>query len=233
MLTESELFAVGNFDASTIGHLRDALGGGVDAISAAGALDTNFYESSLTVSGTVAYTLAAPTVAGQRKRITCASAAATPLGTVTISSPDTTTGFVCPSTMVFTAAGQSVELIATSGLLWRVRSVLRSGTQTLVIGTTVTAGLVLASLYACSVTGTVSSTGTRALPNGLVAGDSCIVGNSVFASTPVGNINFTGITTAGVAATDLGAIGAATDMVTLQWNGTAWMVITNVGITVT
>lgn len=233
MLSTTNLQKVGNFDPTTIAQLSDALGAGVEGASASGALALDSYVSELTVSGTVAYTLAAPTIAGQRKRITCVSAASTPLGTVTITSPDTTTGFTCPSTMIFTAAGQSVDLVATSALLWRVKTVTRAGTQTLVVGTTTTAGMVLANLYALSVTGTVSSTTTRALPNGLVAGDQCIVGNSVFASTPIGNINFTGLTTANVAATDLGAFGAATDMVTLVWNGVAWVVITNVGVTVT
>lgn len=232
MLTDSQLLRVGNFDTDTINNLREVLGSTVDAVSAAGALSTTALVSELTVSGTMAFTLAAPTVAGQRKRIVCVSAASTPLGTVTISSPDDTSGFVCPSTMVFTAAGQAVELVATSALKWRVRMVNRAGVQVLVIGTTVTTGMVLAHHYSCSVTGTVSSTGTKALPNGLVAGDRCIVGCSVAASIPVGNINFTGLTLANVAATDLQAIGATTDTVTLEWNGAAWLVAANSGITV-
>lgn len=233
MLTEAQLFAVGNFDQSTIDNLREALGGGVEAISAAGALSLASYNTDLTVSGTVAYTLAAPTVIGQRKRITCVSATSTPLGNLTISAPDTTTGFVLPSLVTFTAAGQTLELIATAGLLWRARiGTQRAGAQTLVVGTTLTAGLVMPAIYLLSVTGTVSSTTTKALPNGLFPGDTCVVGQSVAASTPIGNINFTGLTTAGVAATDLQAFGALTDTVTLSWTGTAWLVIANSGVTV-
>lgn len=232
MLTETQLSQVGNFDTSTIAQLRAALSGGVDAVSAAGALDLAKYSTELTISGTKAYTLAAPTVAGQRKRIACVSAASTPLGTVTISSPDDTVGFVCPSAPIFTAVGQTLELIATSALKWRVQAVRRAGVQILVIGTTVTTGMVLAANYSCSVTGTVSSTTTKSLPDGLVGGDFCVVSCSTAASIPVGNINFTGLTLANVAATDLQAIGATTDTVTLHWNGAAWLVIANSGITV-
>lgn len=234
MLNEGQLLRVGNFDTDTISNLREILGGTVDSLSAAGALSLQTHVSELTVSGTLAFTLAAPTVAGQRKRIVCVSAASTPLGTVTISSPDDTTGFVCPSTMVFTAAGQAVELVATAALKWRVRMVNRAGVQILVIGTTVTTGMVLAHTYSCSVTGTVSSTAAanRGIPNGIVAGDRCIVACSTAASIPVGNINFTGLTLANVAATDLQAIGATTDTVSLEWNGAAWLVTANSGITV-
>ena len=234
MLTLEQLQKVGNFDASTIANLRDALGFGVDSVSAAGALSLTDYETQLTISGTVAYTLAAPTVAGQRKRIKCISAASTPLGTVTISSPDDTTGFVCPSTMVFTARGQAVELEATAALKWRVVGLTRAGVQILVLGTTVTTGMHLAANYSCSVTGTVTSpvSASKNLPDGLVPGETIVVSCSTAASIPVGSIEFTGLTLANVAATDLQGIGATTEYVLLQWNGSAWLVITNSGITV-
>ncbi len=234
MLNEGQLLRVGNFDTDTIANLREILGGTVDSISAAGALSLQTHVSELTVSGTLAFTLAAPTVAGQRKRIVCVSAASTPLGTVTITSPDDTTGFVCPSTMVFTAAGQAVELVATSALKWRVRMVNRAGVQILVVGTTLTAGMVLAHNYSCSVTGTVSSTTAagRGIPNGLIGGDRCIVSCSTAASIPVGNVGFVGLTLANVAATNLADIGATTDTVTLEWNGAAWLVAANSGVTV-
>lgn len=233
MLTEAQLFAVGNFDQPTIDGLREALGGGTEALSAAGALSVASFNTDLTISGTIAFTLAAPTVAGQRKRITCVAATSTPLGNLTISAPDTTAGFVLPALVTFTAAGQVLELVATTGLLWRARvGTQRAGTQTLVVGTTLTAGLVMPAIYLLSVTGTVSSTTTKGLPNGLFPGDTCIVGESVAASIPVGNISFAGITTAGAAVTDLGAFGALTDTVTLVWNGLAWMVVANSGVTV-
>lgn len=232
MLTLTQLQKVGNFDQPTIDGLSDSIGFGVDAVSGAGALSLTSFVTELTVSGTVAYTLAAPTVAGQRKRITCVSAASTPLGTVTVTSPDDTTGFVLPSTLVFTAAGQSIELVATSALKWRARSLTRAGVQIAVVGTTVLTGFVMCANYSLSVTGTVSSTTTKSIPNGIIPGEIIVVSQSVAASTPIGNINFTGLTLANVAATDLQAWGATTDTVTLQWNGAAWLVIANSGVTV-
>lgn len=232
MLTADQLKMVGNFDPSTIANLADAIGQGVDAVSAAGALDVTKHVTELTVSGTKAYTLAAPTVENQRKRITCVSAASTPLGTVTVTSPDDTTGFVLPSTLVFTAAGQSIELVATSALKWRARHLTRAGVQILVVGTTVTTGMVLADNYSLSVTGTVSSTTTKGIPNGIIPGEIIVVSQSTAASTPIGNITGTFLTLANVAATDLQAWGATTDTVTLKWNGAAWLVIANSGVTV-
>lgn len=234
MLSEENLKKVGNFDPTTIAQLADALGARIDAISAAGALALDQYETQLTISGTLAFTLAAPTVAGQRKRITCVSAASTPLGTVTVSSPDDTTGFVLPSTLVFTAAGQSIELVATSALKWRANSLRRAGVQILVIGTTVTTGMVMAANYSLSVTGTVSSaaSASRGLPNGIIPGEIIVVSQSTAASIPVGNIEGLYLTLANANATDLQAWGATTDTVTLQWNGARWLVIANSGVTV-
>lgn len=227
MLTETELFAVGNFDASSIAHLRAALGGGVDAISVAGALDPASYISELAISGTVAFSLAAPTVAGQRKRIVCVSAAATPVGTLTIASPDNVAGFVCAGTFVFNSPGQAIELVATAALRWRCVRVQRAGTQTVVVGTTVLTGLNLAATYALSVTGTVSSTATRALPDGSAVGETVTVGCSVAASTPSGTIALSALTTLGAAGTTLGTFNATTCYAALMWNGTAWQLIGN------
>ncbi len=60
-----------------------------------------------------------------------------------------------------------------------------------------------------------------------------MISNPTAASTPVGNINFVGTTLLGVAATDLQAIGAATDTAILMWMGAGgWQVMYQVGITV-
>lgn len=221
MLTESQFRTVGNFDQPTVDGLHDALGGGVDSVTAAGALSLASYATELTVSGTVAYTLAAPTVAGQKKKITCISAASTPLGTVTITSPETLAGFVCASSFCFTTVGQSIELQATSGLKWRATRVQKQGVRTLVVGTTVTTGFNLEH-FALSVTGTVSSTTTRAIPDGSAPGELLFVGVSVATGIPSGTIGITGLTTLGAAGTTLGTVGLTTNYAGLMWNGTAW-----------
>lgn len=232
MLTETQIQKVGNFDADTIANLRDALGAGVDAISAAGALSLTSYVTELTVSGTKAYTLAAPTVSGQRKRIVCVSAASTPLGTVTVTGPDTTSGFVCASAFTFTAAGQAIELIATAGLLWRCVRTQRAGVQAAVVGTTVLTGLNLAGLYNLSVTGTVSSTTTKGIPDGSAVGETMTVGCGTAASTPSGTITLTALTTLGGAGTTLGTFNATSCYAGLMWNGTGWQMTGNTTVIV-
>lgn len=235
MLSTTHLAEVGNFNTETQNQLRVALRGGIDAVSASGAVDLTQFVTELSVDGTKAYTIAAPSVDKQRHLIRCVAATNTPLGTLTVTSPDTTTGFACPATMIFTAVGQEVEFEAVniSGTLkWRLHRVRRAGVQILVLGTTLTAGMVLAHTYACSVTNTVDSTGaTKALPDGLVPGDMCIVTNPTVSGSPIGSLDFTGVTLANAAVTHLQAIGATSDTVTLNWNGAAWLVIANSGIT--
>ena len=239
MLNEDQIKRVGNFDPDTINNLKDAIGAGIEGISAAGALSLTAAITELTVSGTKAYTLAAPTVAGQKKRIVCVSAASTPLGTVTISSPDDTTGFVCSSTFTFTDVGQAIELVATTGLKWRATRVQRAGgaANNVVVGTTVLTGLNLWLRYCLSVTNTVSSTGTGALPNGSAVGERIIITNSAVSGTPVGSIDGTFLGMINEAYTHLGAIGVVAsatvvgDCAVLEWTGSAWSVIYQNGCT--
>lgn len=223
MLSETHLSEIANFNAEAIGQLRPALGGGVDAISAAGALDLAKIVTELTVSGTKAYTLAAPTVAGQRKIIRCVSAASSPIGTVTISSPDDTAGFVLPAAIVFDDVGQEIELQATAALKWRCTRKKRSGgaVDGVVVGTTVLTGIVMRAIYYLSVTGTVTSTTTKGIPDGQVAGEVIRVSVST-ASLASGTIAITGVTSAGAAATTLGTATATTHFALLMWTGTAW-----------
>lgn len=219
------------------GDMQDALRGlssggtEVETVSAAGAISVSIPTTHLSVTGTVAYTLADGTFAGQRKTILCTVAATSPLGTVTIASPETLAGYVVSATHVFDTVSQGLELIW-SGTKWRCLRTRRAGAMVPVIGTTVLTGFTLTANYATSVTATVSSTGNKSIPDGQYPGDTCVVGCSVAASTPIGNINFSGVDTANVARTDLQAIGALADTVTLVWNGLKWLVVANVGITV-
>lgn len=238
MLSTTRLSQVGNFDESTINELRVALGGGVDAVSAAGALSLTQYVTELTVSGTKAYTLAAPTVAGQKKRIVCVSAASTPLGTVTISSPDDTAGFVCSTTFTFTNVGQAIELVATSALKWRAVRVQRSGVKTgIVAGTDVLTGLNLFEAYSLAVDGTDAGTGTGGLPNGSAVGERCSIVCESAANTPIGSLSGTYLGMVGTAYTAVGAIGVAAsttvsgDCALLEWTGAAWLVVFQTGCT--
>lgn len=233
MLTSTQLNQVGNFDTATINNLNPSLGGGVDALSAAGACDLTKLVTELTVSGTKAYTLAAPTTAGDRKIVRCVAATSSPLGTLTVSSPDTTTGFACSATFLFDTVGQEIEFQATSGLLWRAVRIKRagtSGTDGVVIGTTVINTKNMWMKYILSVTGTVSSTTTKALPNGSAVGERISISVSTAASIPSGTLGGVYVDQTGAART--GAVfDNVADTVMLEWDGSSWQSVLNSGVT--
>lgn len=232
MLTSTLLQQVGNFDTTTIDQLRVALGG-VDTLDAAGAVSLKTFETRLTVSGTMALTLAAPTVSGQRKRVVCQSAASTPAATLTVSSPDDTAGFVCPASFFFDTAGQAIEFIATAALKWRAIAKRRVGWKTLVVGTTTTTGIADMSMINLSVTGTVASLTTKGIPNGAAIGELLLVGCGTAASTPHGDIAMTAVGTSGTAATALDDFTATTDHLLFMWTGAAWQLLMNNSTAVT
>lgn len=223
---------VGNFDQPTINQLAGDTGSLVESISAAGALSPlGVFVTELSVDGTKAYTLAAPTFANQRKLIRCVAATNTPLGTLTISSPDTTTGFVCATTFTFDTVGQEIELQATAGLKWRCVRVKRAGTSGnngVVIGTTVLTGKNLWSVYMCSVTGTVSSTTTKALPDGSAVGETITIATTTAASIPSGTLGGTYVDATATARTGF-VIDNAADQCIFAWNGSAWQAVFNSG----
>lgn len=197
----------------------------VDAVSASGACSLNIRVTELTVSGTKAYTLAAPTRTGQQKVVRCVSAASSPLGTLTVSSPDDTTGFVCASKFLFTTAGQECVFEATAALKWRCIQKKRVGSKTLVIGTTDTTDICnMERLILCSVTGTVASLTTKGIPDGSAVGERITITCSVAGSTPHGDIAGTFQDHLGVAKTALDDFTVVGEYGVFLWNGTAWAV---------
>lgn len=204
----------------------------VDTTATALALDV--LESRLTISSTMALTLAAPTYPGQRKTVRAISAASTPACTLTVSSPDDTTGFVCPPTFFFDNRGQSITFEATPALKWRCVEKIRTGVKVLTIGTTVTTGICDMSHVDVAGTGTVASTSTMALPNGAAVGELCSVTCSTAASTPHIDLGGAYIGKDGTTAkTLLDDFTLVTDMALLQWNGAAWKPLMLTGTTLT
>lgn len=225
-VTQLRLDASDSVDSDDNSYIMSIANMGREVVTS-GALSIDIGISELSVTGTQAYTLADGRFSGQKKTVVCTVAASTPLGTLTLNDAFGTESLV----HVFTAVGQRLELEWTS-TGWKMVAKRRAGTQVAVIGTTVLTGFDMALLYDCQVTGTVSSTTTKSIPDGTVPGETMYTGCSVAASTPVGNINFTGSSLDGVAKTDLQAIGALTDTVTLCWTGAKWLVVANSGITV-
>lgn len=199
-----------------------------------GALSLSYPVTYLSVTGTQAYTIAAPTGinAGQglRKTIVCTVAASTPAGTLTVSSPETATGFVCPTTFFFDNVGQTLVLEWT-GSKWRCIQKIRVGVKQLVIGTTTTTGICDMSHVDVSVTGTVASTTTKALPNGAAIGEIVVVTCSTAATTPHGDLGGTFVKKDGTAGTLLDDFTATTDSAILFWTGSAWQTLQLQGTT--
>ena len=184
------------------------------------------YESRLVVSGTMTCTLPNGLFDGQRKLVRCESATSTPVMTMTVTTPETQAGYVAAAAVQFDTAGQAIEYqwhvsVASATGAWRPIRVVRAGILSVVVGTTVLTTNVLTQIYALSVTGTVSSTTTKGIPNGQVPGEVIHVATPTAASIPVGNISITGTTIAtGAAATSLAGINATTSQASFIWDTT-------------
>lgn len=233
-LTNAMLKRIANFRRADVDAVTADLQAGeaVDALSADGACSLTKVRTTLAVTGTDAYTLAAPTFANQRKIITCVLAASIPAATLTISSPDTTTGFACPATFFFDVVGQEIELVATSALLWRVVRVVRAGNGDVTVGTTAITNK-LWSRYNLSSTGAVGST----LPSGTVPGERVLLITKVVGLAGAGTITGTfngGIDVAYTTLTPFDTVASTTvvgDHAHLEWDGSAWMVLNQSGLT--
>jgi len=231
MLTAAQIKTMGLFDPPTIAALSETLGV-VESVSAAGAINLAAYHTKIAVSGTMAFTLANGTAVGQRKKITCESAASTPAATLTIATPDATTGYVCPATFYFDTAGQGVELVWI-GAAWRVTGIQRAGASgVLVVGTTVIQAGNLWAFLNFSITATVDSQTTKGIANGSVIGEMISFGTSVAATTPVGTIACTCRDLTGAVAGSGAGKGLKLNSATLlenggsmRWDGAVWQLI--------
>lgn len=224
-LTTAMIAALCGFRQETIDAFTADIGAmqNVDAVSASGACSLTRRITELTVSGTKAYTLAAPTAPGQTKIVRCVGATSTPAGTLTVSSPDDTTGFVCAASFFFDAVGQEVEFEATSALKWRCVRKKRVGTKTLVIGTDVTTGICdMSRLILTSTTGTVASLTTKGIPNGSAIGERITITASVAGGTPHGDIAGTFLDHLGAAKTALDDFTVVGEGGNFVWTGAAW-----------
>lgn len=99
-----------------------------ETVSAAGALSLKVMTSHLAITGTMAFTIAAPQFKRQYKRIQTASAASTPVGTVAVSScrmggATATRTFAGFGTTGATAP-KSVTLYSPDGVVWDVESMV-------------------------------------------------------------------------------------------------------------
>lgn len=200
----------------------------------AGSASLSVSTSYLSTTGTKAYTQGNGTFTGQRKCFEEITAATSPAGTLTITTPAGSES----ATHVFNAIGQRF-CDEWNGVGWHTIEKHRAGHETFVVGTTLTAGHDMAATDDLSVTGTVVSTTTKALPNGSVPGEVVHLDVTTAASTASGTLGFAGTSVVGVAVTSAAGIGnGATDktfVLVMLWDGASWQIIylgTNTGVTI-
>lgn len=175
-----------------------------------GALTVGTRTTFVSVTGTVAYTLAAGTYLGQRKRVECSVAASIPAGTLTIADSFASE----PTTWVFNAVGQAIELMWTS-TGWKHLAVQAAGVDTPAAASTVNQ-LVLQHTIA------ISGTQDWIIPSGVVPGQVQIFKVASAASIPVGTISGLFYDEDGSAdGVDIN-FDAAADMATVVWDGARW-----------
>jgi hypothetical protein len=193
--------------------------------SGGGAISPTDRTSLITADGS-AFTLANGIKQGDKMEIVCVGASGD--STLTIATPDTQT----PAVVHYHAVDQKLSLVWT-GSAWRMTDKRRAGSLTVVVGTTVLTGYELTSVFNLSVTGTVSSTGTKALPNGRFDGEKMEVRVTVAASTPVGNIDVNAKTAAAANTTHATAISATSAYSVALWSDgdQAWVRQADTGIT--
>lgn len=209
---------------------------GVEVVTS-GALSLSVAESQLSITNTVAFTLADGTINGQKKTIECTVVSGTPVGTLTIATPMSGEG----ATHVFTALKQKMVLEWTTigaNTGWHMTNKVRAGRQAVTVGTTVLRGATaysgydMAAAYDLGVDGTKHSTGTKGIPDGTVPNERIHLDVLTAANTATGDIDITAYTTVGVAATNWGSTGtslgsagtATTATLDAFWDGSKWQV---------
>lgn len=221
-LSEAQCQKIAGFDTESTAALLASLGSSASALEiltgGTGSIiaDISKPYSVLQFTGTKAFTLPDGDRAGLTHTFVVGSAGSTPIGTLTVTTPFAGT----QSTRIFDTVGQRVTFLW-DGSAWRIISKTRGGALTVVVGTDVLTGRNMNNTYNLSITGTVSSTTTKAIPDGEVEGETIWVRCTTAASTPSGSIGIAATTLAGVAATAL-AVNATTDYEQLRWNGSSW-----------
>lgn len=186
-----------------------------------GALSPGIPTSLLSITNTVALTLADGSYVGQRKRIEVSEVSGTPAGTLTINDAFGSE----PTSWIFTAVGQMIDLEWTA-TGWRLLDLRAAGADAPAAGATPLNLLV--ALHAVTVADTVD----WILPSGVIPGQMQSIKVAANSGTPVGTISGLFYTTAGAATgTDIN-FNAASDSAVVVWNGSRWDPISLVSATV-
>ena len=212
--------------ASIVAGLNASVGAVASITTTGQNIDVTSGITELAVSGTMAGTLPNGTFVGQRVRVRCLSAASSPAYTLTVTTPETATGFACSSTFIFNTAGQEVTFEWASTSKWRAVDVKRCGSQAATIGTTVLTGLNLCSNYALTMTGTNASTsGGKNMPNGSAIGEQVCLLVASSGGTTGATLGVVGAKADGTAGTTLtfSSATATADTACFRWDGQLWI----------
>lgn len=183
---------------------------GAETKTIAAALEPLWHTSYLNFTGTVAFTLAAGTIIGQRKRIECIGVAGTPLGTVTVADMLGSE----PTAWVFTTVGQAVDLEWHSGG-WHVIGLDQIGFE--VVANAGTANPLCLMHHVV-----IADTVDFIQGNGLVAGQRSFWLATSNSGTPVGTVSGLFYTLAGAATGIDVQMNAGSDAAYLDWLGARW-----------
>lgn len=198
-------------------------GGGLESVAAPGAIAPSVYETHLSVDGTDAFTMGDGLYVGQRKRVTCITAANTPLGTLTLNGAQAAYGSE-PTAHVFTAAGQAIEWEWTvTG--WKIVDYVPAGVETVAAAGTANP---LCLVHFVEIDGTDD----WIIPSGYLPGQESIWVALSAANVPVGTISGLFYDEDGSAdGTDV-AFNAAGDQAVLKWVGARWLATSLVSATI-
>lgn len=195
---------------------------GLETVSAPGAISPSVYETHLEVDGTDAFTMGDGSTVGERKRITCITAANTPVGTVTLNGSQAAFASE-PTAWVFTTVGQFVEFEWTA-TGWKLVDMGQIGTESL---TTTQTANPLCLLHFVNLSGT----NDYIQGNGIIAGQRSIwMATAGSTASTVSGVYYDEDASADGIDINLDAAG---DLASLQWVGSRWLATTLVSATIT
>ncbi len=188
-----------------------------------GALSLAKTKTYLSITNSVAFTLADGTATGQTHEIECSAVSGTPIGSLTVATMDTAGGGAS-ALFIFNAVGQKLSL-EWNGSAWHIRSLSPAGRTTVALASTTTTGMVMNLAWDITVSGTKHGTSTHALPNGRFPGQRIHLDVITASSTPIGDLAGAYLLPVGTAATSWAHIEDVDTTIDAFWDGAAWQVV--------
>lgn len=184
-----------------------------------GALGLPYTTHNLSVTNTVAFSLAAGQQIGQRKRIECTAVSGTPLGTLTLADAYASESL----THVFTALGQAIVLEWTA-TGWKLIDLIQAGSETVAAAGTANP-LCLVHLVDCNAVDFIQGAAIFPTQRSI-----WFVNAATGAASTISGVYYDEDGSADGIDLNVNAVG---DMAVLDWAGAAWLATSLVSCTVT